>query len=134
MANMVVSGAETTGLNGVYEEVDARTHQWLQYVDCIGNIAYWKSSSSFGYGDCITSFGGLWYIGYFAGVDDGTSDIYKSSDGASSPNLVGSWFYYAGNPSNATVTAEGEEPEPPTKKIRYKPISQLTGRIGQLGY
>lgn len=24
--------------------------------------------------------------------------------------------------------------EPPTKKIRYKPISQLTGRIGQLGY
>ena len=39
---------------------------------------------------------------------------------------------YIQSPDNVII--DGGEPEPPAKKYRYKPISQLTGRIGQLGY
>lgn len=139
MTDYIVANCETEAFNGLYEYDDGTygltnppySYAWIK----------WDGNGHTVPDNIIAVIGSDWTVGQPYITDFDNTAHYNNGDydnttvptAPDDPSIV--WFINHGDPSTLTVTAAGgEEPEPPAKKYRYKPISQLTGRIGQLGY
>lgn len=132
MANMVVSGLTNHSMMGPFANYNG------VYIE--NGIENGRSVYTHGTMERIHWTGYRWQLSHNEGWGD--ERVIQSSylPTAPTPDLVVDWYGWDAPAEddetilpNVTVTAEGGEPEPPAKKYRYKPVSQLTGSIRQLG-
>ena len=95
MADMIVSGAGTSAVNGTYVENGTANGKPKYYCSANGLYIAWYEGGK---------WGDYWYIG---GLNGATGLYYSSWDIVATPDLCSSWSRNSGALPVPTVTAAG---------------------------